>query len=306
MVRLIVRTKRLFLLLLLIPAGLCAQGYTVRLNGVGTGVCTLTIYDGDSTFRTQSAQGQRGSAVFEGSVEKPVLASVSHASLKRPLYFYLENAEISIRLNSAAPEKSPIQGSRSNSEYRYLLECLVAEGDAGGYLRQYVRSHPESIYAPFLLYTQQPNLDDVQLRQLYELLRGDARHAYHYWELARHLSQVPALAEGCAMPDFEFTDRHRKVRFEQVRSKESRTLLFFGAKWCDRCQQQQQQVAAMLKEQPTTMVVVRVDDDPRGWDAPCLQQLGIDHLPYIILIDSDGTVLARDLRVWELSERIAN
>lgn len=301
MALLIVRTKWILLLLLLLPLELTAQ-YAVRVSGGGAGSYTLRVYDGDSTFSTQSVQVRKGDAVFEGSVARPVLASVSHAQLRQPLFFYLENSEIAIQLNLAAPELSPIKGSRSNSECRYLLERLATEGDAGGVLRQYVRENRGSIYAPYLLYTQQPNLDDAQLRQLYELLDGDARHTYHYWKLADYLLRVPALAEGCAMPDFEFSDRGRKVRFEQVRSKEARTLLFFGAKWCDRCQQQQQQAAKMLKEQPTEMVVVRLDDDPRGWDAPWVSQLGIDHLPYIILIDSDGTVAARDLRIWELEK----
>lgn len=297
-----VPTKWLFLFLLLLPAGLSAQEFAVRLSGGIGGSCTLTIFDGDSTFHTQSVQVRKGEALFQGTVARPVLASVSHASFQQPLYFYLENSEITIQLNPAAPALSPIKGSRSNSEYRYLLEQLSASGDAGGFLRQYVRGNPASIYAPFLLWSQQPSLDDVQLRQCCELLDGDALHAYHYWKLTAYLSQVPALAEGCAMPDFEYSDGRRKVHFEQVRSQESKTLLFFGAKWCDRCREQQLKAAVMLKEQPTEMVVVRLDDDPRGWDAPWVSKLGIDHLPYIILVDSDGTVLARDLRIWELEK----
>lgn len=297
-----VRTKWLLLFLLLLPFGLSAQDFTVRMSGGKVGSYTLTIFDGDSTYHTQSVQVRKGDAVFQGSVARPVLASISHTSFRQPIYFFLENSEITIQLNPAAPESSPIKGSRSNSEYRYIVECLGTSGDAGSYLRQYVRGNPGSIYAPYLLYTQQPNLDDVQLRQLYELLDGAALHTYHYWKLTGYLRQVPALAEGCVMPDFEFFDGHRKVHFEQVRSKESKTLLFFGAKWCDRCKEQQLQAAVMLKEKPTEMVVVRLDDDSRGWDAPYVSQLGIAHLPYIILIDSDGIVLARDLRIWELEK----
>ena len=283
------------------PVAASAQGYEISGESSLSGDVTLTVFDGDSTSHTHSARIDRGLFLFSGSVARPVLASLSHPSMRQPLYFYLENASLSIALNATHPEASLIKGSRSNSEYRYLLEQLRNAADPSTFLREEVQAHPADICLPFVLYSHMQSLDESLLRQLIPLIEGPARHTYHYTLLRRWLRETPSVAEGGDMPDFTFADEnHKQVKFSEVRNAEGPTLLVVGASWCDRCQQFVTRARRIAKKRPVGIVYIRIDDSPAGWDAPWLKQLSVDHLPYAILVDAEGRVQTRDIRDWEL------
>lgn len=292
------------LLLMLVPARMClAQGFELRGESSLTGTFTLTLYDGDSTSHYYTAKANKGLFLFTGRVEHPLLASLQHAAMAQPLYFYIENAAISVSLNATHPEATHIKGSRSNSEYRYLMERYHAATDPAAFLRQYVKENSQSIYLPFILYQQQSVLDDALVRQLVRQVEGKAQHTYHYNLLCRQLRQTPTVAEGGEMPDFAYLDSNRIRRtFADNRNPDGYTLLFIGASWCDICKRQLQQAETLLQKQNIQILPIRIDDNPKGWDAHYLQQLSVDHLPYMILVDPDGIVAARDIRLWELSK----
>jgi glutaredoxin len=77
----------------------------------------------------------------------------------------------------------------------------------------------------------------------------------------------------------------------------------FGANWCDRCKAQQAQAEKTIGDRPIKLLTINIDDNPNGWDANYLKQLSVDHIPYMILVDKRGIVVARDIRIWEL-ERV--
>ena len=107
--------------LLLLPLLGFGQQYEISGQSSLTGVFTLNIYDGDSTSHSFTSKANKGMFFFSGTVERPVLASIEHPTMSQPLFFYLDGSEISIHVNATRPEASVIKGSRSNSEYRYLL-----------------------------------------------------------------------------------------------------------------------------------------------------------------------------------------
>ena len=293
----------LVLLVAFLPLAAGAQGYEISGESSLSGSVTLTVYDGDSTTHTHSARIDRGLFLFSGTVKGPVLASLSHPSMRRPLYFYLENSEITIALNATHPEASLIKGSRSNSEYRYFLERYMDAPEPGAFLRQYVREKPADIYVPFVLYSQMQSFDEGLLRGLIGQLSGAATHTYHYTLLCRWKRETPSVSEGSEIPNFTFTnENHKQVKFSEVRNTAGATLLIFGATWCDRCQQMVTRVRRQMKGKAVSIVYIRIDDSPAGWDAPFVKQLSIDHLPYVILVDAQGRVQARDLREWEIGE----
>ena len=291
----------LLIVMLLLPCLSWGQKYEISGQSSLTGVFTLTVYDGDSTTHTFTDKSNKGMFFFSGSVDSPVLASVEHPSMAHPLYFYLEGAEISISLNATRPEASIIKGSRSNSEYRYLMERYYGSSDPNAFLRQYVKENTGSIFVPFILYRQMSNIDDGTLRQLIGQIADAGKHTYHYTLLRRWLRETPAVSEGCEMPDFAYLDNKKERHtFAESRNPEGYTLVMFGATWCDRCQQQLEQAKKALTGKEVQTLVINIDDNPNGWDAHYLQQLSVDHIPYMILVDEQGVVVARDIQAWEL------
>lgn len=306
MALLIARIRPLFVwLVLLLPSLGWAQGYEVSGESSLTGSFTLTVYDGDSTSHSYTEKATKGRFRFAGKVERPTLAAVEHPAMQFPLFFYLENSRISVSVNATHPDASVIKGSRSNSEYRYLMERLRSAPDPDGFLRQEVKDNSSSRYLPFVLYRQMSNMDDVVLRQLIVQLTGEARSTYHYTLLRRWMRQTPTVAEGSEMPDFAWLDAGKKrCTFAAERDTDGYTLVFFGANWCDRCHSVQDVASRLLEEKNAKMIVINIDDNPNGWDAQNLKQLAVDHVPYMILVDSRGYVVSRDMRIWELEKWI--
>lgn len=289
----------------LLPLASSAQGFEISGESSLTGTLTLNVFDGDSTSHSYTTKANKGRFYFSGTVEKPVVASIEHAAMQRPLYFFIENSPIAINVNATHPEASIIKGSRSNSEYRYLMERYRAASDPNGFLRQYVRENSNSQFAPFILYDQMPNLDEAVVRQLVSQLTAEARSVYHYALLRRWMRQTPAVSDGSEMPDFAFLDaKKNRHTFAQEHDSTSYTLLFFTAGWCDICSRWHNQASTMMEGKNVRLLPINIDDNPNGWDAQYLKQLDVDHLPYMILVDPQGLVVASDLRMWEL-ERLA-
>ena len=289
-----------------LPSITTAEGSRFKISDESSlsGIFTLTIYDGDSTYHTYTDKGDKGMFLFTGGVAKPVLASLQHNTMSRPLYFFLENSEIRISLNATRPELSVISNSRSNSEYRYLMERYRNAADRNSFLKQYAKEEPASIYLPFVLYQEMGSLDDGVVRQIISMIADEGRHTYHYTLLRRWMKATPAVSEGSEMPDFAYLNSKReRCTFEQTRNTEGATLIVFGANWCDRCKAQKAQAEKTIGDRPIKLLTINIDDNPNGWDANYLKQLSVDHIPYMILVDKRGIVVARDIRIWEL-ERV--
>ena len=295
--------RLLCLTLLLLPALCWGQHYEISGQSSLTGVFTLTIYDGDSTTHTFTDKANKGMFFFSGGVEKPVLASIQHPTMTQPLFFYLEGSEISINVNATRPEASIIKGSRTNSEYRYLMERYYGSAEPGAFLRQYVKENAGSIFTPFVLYRQMANIDEGTLRQLIGQIADEGKHTYHYTLLRRWLRETPAVSEGSEMPDFAYLDNQKsRHTFAESRNQEGYTLVMFSATWCDLCQQQLEQAQKALAGKEVQTLIINIDDNPNGWDAHYLQQLSVNHIPYLILVDAQGVVVARDIQAWELKK----
>ena len=287
--------------LLLLPLLGFGQQYEISGQSSLTGVFTLNIYDGDSTSHSFTSKANKGMFFFSGTVGSPVLASIEHPTMSQPLYFFLDGSEISIHVNATRPEASVIKGSRSNSEYRYLLERLNNASDPNAFLRQQLKETPGSIFLPFILYRQMSNLDEGTLRQLIGQISGEGKHTYHYTLLQRWLRQTPVVAEGCEMPDFAFLNsKKERCTFAQSRNADGYTLILFSATWCDRCKQLEEESTRLFAEKNVKVLTINIDDNPNGWDAHYLQQLSVNHIPYMIMVDPEGKVTARDIRSWEL------
>ncbi|MBR1793101.1 MAG: DUF4369 domain-containing protein [Bacteroidales bacterium] len=261
----------------------------------------LTIYDGRIPLQRLTCNF-RDAFQFSGSVSHPVLASLSGERINGELFFYIENSNITISIDTENPSKSRINGSRTNSQYRYAMEECVGEA-AVECAKSYVKNNPESIFSPYIIYDRLGTLPLDEIRELFELQTGEAQETYHYKLLSERISRNLSVVEGQAMPDFIYYDSDEgNVHFDSVHSHSGCDLILVGASWCSSCLQAEEVLLDMvLQARPH---IIRIDQQPQKWDAPCLQQLVIDHIPYMILVDAEDRIAGRDLRIWELSRRM--
>ncbi|MBQ4376489.1 MAG: DUF4369 domain-containing protein [Bacteroidales bacterium] len=290
------------LLLFLTPSDAVAQRYTLKCYSSikERYSLVLTIYDGDTSFRRNTITSYDAFA-FYGSVKRPVLASLTSPRMNGTLFFYLENSDITITLDTEKPEASRIVGSRTNSQFRYALENC-GNGNAEECIENYVQQNPNSIFSPFMLYERLSMLPLERLKPLFDALDGDARNTYHYHLMADRIARAQAVTEGAQMPGIQYVDNNgRNVSFDTLRDTSRCNIILVGATWCASCRQIETSLNnayPYLKQH-----VILIDRQPQKWDAPGLQTIVADHIPYLLLIDKQGRVACRDLRQWELKRR---
>ena len=250
----------------------------------------MTLYEDAQAPRVLKSRVRGGKCLFEGTVSRPVVAELWHSSMTAPLLFYVENSNIHIDLNEQQPSRSRILGSRSNSEYRLVAEQWDEQPDYG------------SPYAASVLLQRGGG---SSLLSDFDRLQGDACRGPQYQQLRQRVERIRAAQEGSKLPHFVFVDgNHRKVATDTLLRDSVYHVFLFGATFCSQCERVQQQLRQLsCGDSLWHTVVCRVDDDPRGWDADWVDRLAIDHIPYIMLVAADGTIVERDLRIWELEKR---
>lgn len=261
---------------------------------------TLTVYDGDTTSHRYTRRVKDGTVSFSAPLEHSCAAQLSFSG-NRQLYIYVEPAEMTLELNADELERSPLSGSRSNSQYRYAMETSTDTKS----LTEYLRANRTSPIAAFVLYRRMRGLELREVEKLHTLLDSVECRCYHYHAIEKYLRESVALAEGMPLPDFEFTEDGQRCRLSQCLEKGKPSVVLFGAKWCDICGRDLAAAEKICRDS-VTVVEVNIDADRRGWDAPYLAKLDINHVPYIIVLDAEGRIVARDVRIWELQRLLAS
>ena len=262
----------------------------------------LWIYDTDASPRVLKPSGKRGAMLFTGSVRDVAYAELRHNKILRPLPLFVDNAEITVSFNADNPEASRINGARQNSIMRYQLEqCGTADAEC---LSRFVVENPTSPVAPYILERYILPLTDFEtVQQLFGLLDGEARKAYHYSHLLRRLKVQATLAAGNPLPAVAYTDlKGRAVALDTLLAAGRNGILLVGATYCSQCAAIRDTLSKSFPELNT--VAIDVDSIADGWDAPLMQALDIDHIPYLILVDAERRIVARDIRLWELRRHL--
>ncbi len=281
-----------------------AQGFSVRVEMPveARGKGSLYLYTTDAMPHAAKGSRNGNNYLFQGSVDGVVYAEFRYTNTLNNnavsiIPFFVENSDIVVRYNMAAPEMSPIVGSRSNSEYRYQLEQQASNPT---HLARYAASHPSSPITPYIIYRHMAN--DCQqdtLQQLAAQLTGEAQKVYHYGQLQRMLSSRERLRDGERLPTVVFRDRQGHLqRLDTLLADSCYHAVLVGASWCEQCQRAATALHSRYPEMQT--IEIDIDSDKRCWDSPWLELLQIDHIPYLIVLDSQQRIVARDVRIWEL------
>ena len=137
------------------------------------------------------------------------------------------------------------------------------------------------------------------------------------------------LAPGKAAPDFEElrTDRKTTMKLSDLRGQV--VLLDFWASWCGPCRRENPTVVKLYeqyKDEGFTVMSVSLDKDKikwlqaiekdklswpnhvsdlNGWASSAPKEYGVSGIPFTVLIDRDGTIIATKLRGMELTNELA-
>ena len=328
--------KKLFILLLAVLCVGVAQSqgkYTIRGTVGKTHLkrVFLQLYSArDSVVKYQARIEPDGSFVFKGSLPEPRLAEIRLASTSRGFFFYLENNTITLKVDPNDIENTRINGSFSNSQYRYILEdCEMKQDSVNVCLENYITQNPESIFAPHILATQPyfALLTPQELGRYVSKFTGAATRTYYYRYLQNKVRQLSRVSVGQKLPDFMLPDTASREytcyqalegnkylviniwSSKDLTDNDKNTLITLHRKYRGKGVEF---LSVSFDVHRDTWIKTIVDSrfdwphvsDLLGWESTVANTLCIPYIPCNIIIDSEGTIIARDVPITRLSDEL--
>ncbi|MDX1642811.1 MAG: redoxin domain-containing protein [Thermoanaerobaculia bacterium] len=196
------------------------------------------------------------------------------------------------------------------------------------YVDNWIAAHADSFVAPYVAIRHRIGaLDLARLEPLLALFPETLATSRYVRDLERRRDLLAAVAVGRTVPAFELeTASGGVVSIEDFRGRV--TLIDFWGAWCGPCRAQNPALVELYESFPRAdfeIVGVSIDfsrdawleaietdglpwtqmGDVSGFDTAPAQLFAIRSLPANVLLDRDGTILAKDVEVDELPSVIA-
>ncbi|MDU1891532.1 MAG: TlpA disulfide reductase family protein [Dysgonomonas sp.] len=190
---------------------------------------------------------------------------------------------------------------------------------------EFMKGNMDNKAGEFLFYNSASSLSREELSELIALGDSTFRNTPNIKMLEAELNRViPAV--GQQYSDVKLVDKDGNSVDLSVYVGESKCLLVdFWASWCGPCIQEMPNLIKAYntyKSKGLQIVGISVDDDKAAWldavnkhkmtwiqlaDASRMasETYGVNTIPHTILIDQNGTIVAKDLRGKELDDKIA-
>jgi peroxiredoxin len=199
----------------------------------------------------------------------------------------------------------------------------------GKTMEDYIIANPASYVSPFFLSQLQYERNELQLDSLLNILDPVLNEVQLIVDMKDQVEKMKAVSVDKSAPDFTMNDVDgNPVKFSDVYSKNKYTLVDFWAAWCGPCRQENPNVVAVyneFKSKGFTVLGVSLDrkredwvkaivddklawqhvSDLSYWNNSAAKLYAVSSIPANFLVDSNGTILAKNLRGDRLKEIVA-
>lgn len=308
------------------------SGFTIsgRIEGIEEGKISLELLLANGKKELIKSKVVNGFFEFSGKVERTCMAIIYLPSSIGEISFFMNNENIEITGKSDNLEKIAIKGSASNDEFLQIANRCNRQKNPMQCLMNYVNENKSSVYSPFIVTSYlAPYLKTSELREIYSTLEGEAKNMYQYDLLGKHILELDKEEQvGEKIRNFTLENtKSESVSLMDIAQKNKYTLIHFWASWDNKSLMQikdLRQLYKRFKKDGLEIVSVSLDDsktawkntisvekmnwvnlsDLKRWSSVIVKLFDLTYIPQNILIDSKGNIIAKNLNMDEISERL--
>lgn len=308
------------------------SGFTISgtIAGIEEGKISLELLLANGKKELIKSKVVNGFFEFSGKVERTCMAIVSLPSNIGEISFFMDNENIEITGKADNLEKIVIKGSSSNDEFLQIANRCNRQKNPMQCLMNYVNENKSSVYSPFIVTSYlAPYLKTSELREIYSTLEGEAKNMYQYDLLGKHILELDKEEQvGEKIRNFTLENtKSEPVSLMDIAQKNKYTLIHFWASWDNKSLMQIKDLRQLYKrfrKDGLEIVSVSLDDsktawkntisvekmnwvnlsDLKRWSSVIVKLFDLTYIPQNILIDSKGNIIAKNLNMNEISERL--
>ncbi|MFC3200094.1 redoxin domain-containing protein [Parapedobacter deserti] len=296
-----------------------------NVQGAKNGQIYLQRFDNKIFHTIDSATLKNGDFAFQTAVQLPELYGLTLEKDKTPFYIFLEDAPISVALDTGAYYRNTtVTGSKSHDRF-----VDYSSRQRNIQIADFIKEDPASITTAYVLYRYFAyRLSPPQIREYTSLLDASLQNSQYVTILHGLANTLETVLPGNKAPDFTSTAPDGStVRFSDYLGN-GYVLLDFWAAWCGPCRRENPNVVAAYqqyknkgfnvfgvsldKTREAWVKAIEADgltwpqvSDITFWNSKAAALYGVRSIPSNFLIGPDGTIVARNLRGEELHDKLA-
>ncbi|MDR1847300.1 MAG: redoxin domain-containing protein [Bacteroidales bacterium] len=304
------------------------QGYHIEgtIEGVKEGIVKMELLLEGGQKKVVTTDVNHGKFIFNGVVDKVCMANIVLPSKNGEFSFFLENSKINIQGDKTKLEHIKINGSKSNDAFSQIANRCNADKNPMQCLMNEVLTNPTSVYAPLIISSYlAPYLNIADLQALVAKLDGEAKTMYQYKLLQDHIiNEKSTETIGEKAPDFSLANvKGNDIRLSDFVKGKRYVILDFWASDVSVCAVEAKTLATAYrnyKSKGLDIISVSLDanreawlkgineqarkwenvSDLNRWNTAVVKLYKLDSLPQNVIIDSEGMIVARNVRGNEL------
>lgn len=313
------------------------DGHHGRLEGKLQGVNEAKILaytpmeaDADAG-RLDTIEVKHGEFSYERPLEGPVILRLLYPNFSQTTLVMEPGQTVKLKGDANRLKEIALDGNADNLMLTEFRQRLLKAGDADAEREAatFVRSHPTTLAALAVFYdffAEKETLEANPAETLLETLTKAQPSNDMLRRLSAHLQPLYATAPGKKLPDFSATDFDgRKISRADLLGKP--TFIVFCSQWqgsffqmgshADAIRQQfpaaklnllfvvlDERESSLRKRLKSRPLPGRIVCDGKGLSSPLPRKLGMRYVGGNILVDSRGTILARDLDLQRWNEHL--
>lgn len=224
----------------------------------------------------------------------------------------------------AAEMKSEDKAVATAAEAKYdeLDNAITAKSKA------YILANPDKQTAAVAFYNMRYNLNEDEQNEIIAKADSAFKAVPGIDKMIAHLDILKNVAVGKTFTDFEMPDAQGKARkLSDYVGKGKVVLIDFWASWCPPCRRDMPNLVAAYKQYKNKgfeIVGISLDSkadawakgvkdlgitwpqlsDLQGWKNSGAALYGVNSIPHTVLVDKDGTIIAKNLHGKELDNKL--